>query len=160
MDAVSLLVESQNRAEACAPGGIRVHGNGGGIGPDRLAVAGVGRIESQPPAKVAQSSAAEGGEREPLLLVVEQGAQAKASLRDCLAGGDGRAGKATQKVGGHTALVASRLAQKRLGEGPNVTAESSMKTKTVMPARRRAATTTRQTDTQMRGLEVQPNGVD
>ena len=124
MDAVSLLVESQNRAEACAPGGIRVHGNGGGIGPDRLAVAGMSRIESQPPAKVAQSSAAEGGEREPLLLVVEQGAQAKASLRDCLAGGDGRAGKATQKVRGHTALVASRLAQKRLGEGlgPNVTA--------------------------------------
>ena len=122
MDAVSLLVESQNRAEACAPGGIRVHGNGGGIGPDRLAVAGMSRIESQPPSKVAQSSAAEGGEREPLLLVVEQGAQAKASLRDCLAGGDGRAGKATQKVGGHAALVASRLAQKRLGEGPNVTA--------------------------------------
>ena len=77
---MGLLVESQDGAEACASGGVREHGDGGGIEPDLLAVAGMGRIEGQPPAKVAQRSSAEGGRGEPLLLVIEQRAQAKESL--------------------------------------------------------------------------------
>jgi hypothetical protein len=80
-------VNGQDGTEAGATGSIREHGDGGRIGLAvedggriGLAVAGVGRIEGEPPAKVAQRSSAEGGRGEPLLLVVEQRAQAKESL--------------------------------------------------------------------------------